>query len=167
MFTAIEHFEKIWSREMKISQSVMDALTDESLDQAVADDHRTLGQMAWHIVTTIPELAAMLDLSVQGPDLNAPIPGRAAEIKQAYKLVSESLLDTIKAGWDDAALQHEDDLWGERWKRGDTLHILVGHEIHHRGQMTVLMRQAGLKVPNIYGPAKEAWEQYGTPPPER
>jgi hypothetical protein len=32
--------------------------------------------------------------------------------------------------------------------------------------MTVLMRQAGLKVPGIYGPAKEEWSIYGAPVPE-
>ncbi|UCG61592.1 MAG: DinB family protein [Candidatus Zixiibacteriota bacterium] len=166
MFTTIEHFEEIWSQEMKFSQNVIDALTDESLDQAVADDHRTLGQMAWHIVTTIPVMATMLDLSLEGPDLNAPVPDSAADIGQAYKKVSETLLGTIKDGWDDTTMHQEDDLWGERWKRGKTLQILIAHEIHHRGQMTVLMRQAGLKVPNIYGPAKEAWDEYGAPPPE-
>jgi uncharacterized damage-inducible protein DinB len=47
-----------------------------------------------------------------------------------------------------------------------TLQILVRHEIHHRGQMTVLMRQARLKLPGIYGPSKEEWSKYGAQPPE-
>ena len=71
----------------------------------------------------------------------------------------------MKTRWDDAALQVEDDLYGETWKRGFTLTVLLNHEIHHRGQMTVLMRQAGLKVPGIYGPSKEEWAGYGTPEP--
>jgi uncharacterized damage-inducible protein DinB len=29
--------------------------------------------------------------------------------------------------------------------------------------MTVLMRQAGIKVPGVYGPAKEEWAAYGMP----
>jgi len=57
-------------------------------------------------------------------------------------------------------------MYGEKWARGVTLHILLVHEIHHRGQMTVLMRQAGLKVPGVYGPAKEEWTQYKMPEPE-
>ena len=32
---------------------------------------------------------------------------------------------------------------------------LVVHQIHHRGQMSVLMRQAGLVPPGIYGPTRE------------
>lgn len=31
--------------------------------------------------------------------------------------------------------------------------------------MTVLMRQAGLLVPDLYGPTKEQWAEYGVPAP--
>lgn len=43
-------------------------------------------------------------------------------------------------------------MYGEIWARGLTLFYLITHQAHHRGQMTVLMRQAGLPVPGIYGP---------------
>jgi len=46
-----------------------------------------------------------------------------------------------------------------------SLQVLVVHQAHHRGQMTVLMRQAGLKVPGVYGPAREEWTAYGMQPP--
>ena len=36
--------------------------------------------------------------------------------------------------------------------------LLIQHQAHHRGQLTVLMRQADLKVPGVYGPSKEEWE---------
>ena len=52
-------------------------------------------------------------------------------------------------------------MYGMSWKRGTTLSILVNHQAHHRGQMTVLMRQAGLMVPGVYGPAKEEWASMG------
>ena len=52
-------------------------------------------------------------------------------------------------------------MYGQRWTRGFTLHALLEHQIHHRGQMTVLMRQAGLRVPGIYGPAREDWASHG------
>ncbi|MEW5994556.1 MAG: DinB family protein, partial [Candidatus Zixiibacteriota bacterium] len=59
----------------------------------------------------------------------------------------------------------QDEMYGEKWERRFTLLALIQHQIHHRGQMTVLMRQAGLKVPSIYGPVLEDWAQYGQPPP--
>jgi len=55
-------------------------------------------------------------------------------------------------------------MYGEVWKNGATLFILVTHQAHHRGQMTVLMRQAGLKVIGVYGPAKEEWLQMNMEP---
>lgn len=45
------------------------------------------------------------------------------------------------------------------------LSLFIKHLIHHRGQMTVLMRQAGLKVPGVYGPSKEKWSQMGMDAP--
>jgi uncharacterized damage-inducible protein DinB len=71
----------------------------------------------------------------------------------------------VKGTWTDATLLEDDEMYGERWKRGFTLLALVKHEIHHRAQMTVLMRQAGLKVPGIYGPALEEWGAFGQEPP--
>ena len=56
-------------------------------------------------------------------------------------------------------------MYGETWINGDTLSALVDHQIHHRGQITVLMRQAGLKVPGIYGPSREDWNKIGMKPP--
>ena len=37
---------------------------------------------------------------------------------------------------------------------------------HHRGQMTILMRQAGLLVPGMYGPSKDEWLAFGEEAPE-
>ena len=60
-----------------------------------------------------------------------------------------------------ATLEELDDMYGQQWPRGLTLAILLNHEIHHRAQMTVLMRQAGLVVPGVFGPSKEEWGEYG------
>ena len=43
---------------------------------------------------------------------------------------------------------------------------LSSHQTHHRGQLSVLMRQAGIAPPGPYGPAKEEWSNYNAPPPE-
>lgn len=166
MFRAIEDFVQNWTYESASTQKQMDQLTDESLAQPISGDHRTLGRIAWHIVTTIPEMMSHVGLKMSEVDFKAPVPKTAAEIKKAYAAVSRQLMDQIKADWNDATLQIEDDMYGEKWKRGITLLILIKHEIHHRGQMTVLMRQAGLKVLGFYGPAKEEWVNYGAPPPE-
>jgi len=57
-------------------------------------------------------------------------------------------------------------MYRSKWSRGFTLHCLGDHETHHRGQMSILMRQAGLVVPGVMGPAKEEWEKMGMQAPE-
>lgn len=166
MFTSIADFERAWTQESGGTQKLLDQLTDASLAQEITDGHRTLGRIAWHIVTTIPEMLSQTGLSLSSIDHKAPVPAAADEIKRAYATASKELLEAVKATWNDDALQVEDELYGEKWKRGLTLAILVNHEIHHRGQMTVLMRQAGLVFPGVYGPAKEEWAGFGAQPPE-
>ena len=73
--------------------------------------------------------------------------------------------EQIKADWNDSTLNVSDDMYGEKWPRGMTLAVLVSHQTHHRAQMTVLMRQANLRVPGVYGPAREEWAPMGVQPP--
>lgn len=165
MIASIAVFEKYWLDESQATQKLLDILTDASLTQAVTPDDRTLGRIAWHITTSIPEMLERTGLEVSGPPPDATLPLGASPIKSAYAQASRSLLEQVKAKWTDATLDVEDEMYGERWKRGFTLQVLINHQIHHRGQMTVLMRQAGLKIPGVYGPSREEWKGFGMGPP--
>lgn len=166
LIRTIEDFENWWLNETTASRKIYVALTDESLDQKIADDHRTLGRIAWHIIQTMVEMPGRVGLKAVGPGEKDPVPKSAAEIQEAYDKAATSLLEQIKANWKDDTLLEEDDMYGSMWTRSFTLFVLIGHEVHHRGQMTVLMRQAGLKVPGIYGPSLEEWVNYGMEAPE-
>lgn len=165
MFTRIEHFKANWAYESEATLKVLRALTDASLAQAVTPGRRTLGRIGWHLVLTIPEMLGQAGLALDGPGENAPVPASAGEIVAAYEKASASLLAQVGAAWSDDSLQIVDAMYGEQWKRGFTLLALVNHQAHHRGQMTVLLRQAGLSVPGVYGPAEEEWAGMGAPAP--
>jgi len=165
MFTKIAQFEGAWKHEAESTLKLLDVLTDASLKQAVTPDDRTLGRIAWHITTSISEMMERAGIKVGGPAPDSLPPASGAEIRSAYAGVSSALVDRIKSDWKDETLQVKDDMYGESWERGFTLMVLITHQIHHRGQMTVLMRQAGLRVPGIYGPAREEWVAYGMPAP--
>jgi uncharacterized damage-inducible protein DinB len=164
MITSIHEFREIWREESNFTRRAIAALSDASLAQPVCDDHRTLGRISWHVIASIPDTMCRTGLSVQGPELDSTPSSKASEHVTAYELASASLVRAID-GWTDADLDTEDDMFGERWTRRFTLQVLINHQIHHRGQMTVLMRQAGLRVPGIYGPAKEDWAQWNMSPP--
>lgn len=166
MFVTIASFLNDWKEESERTGQVLDALTDESLSQAVTDKDRTLGRIAWHIATTIPEMMGHTGLEFASLDPAAPIPVSALAIAKAYRKASRELIEEIQGRWTDDTLRVEDSMYGQKWPRGLTLRILIRHEIHHRAQMTVLMRQAGLKVPGIYGPSRDEWQAMGMTPPE-
>ncbi len=166
MYRKIEDFVSAWETESGLTQKLLDALTDASLKQAVVEGHRTLGRMAWHLVTTIPEMMANTGLKLAAVKHDAPVPATAAGIQQAYAAAAAELLKQVKANWTDPTLLVEDEMYGEKWARGRSTRILIDHQTHHRGQMTVLMRQAGLTVPGVYGPSKEEWAAIGAPAPE-
>lgn len=141
-------------------------LEADNLNQAVTSGHRTLGEIAWHIVVTIPEMMSRTGLGLGSRDPHSSPPASATAIVEGYEAVTSELRGAIKSNWTDQALTETDDMYGETWPRGKTLAALIHHEIHHRGQMTTLLRQAGQKVPGLFGPSKEEWKQYGmeTPP---
>jgi uncharacterized damage-inducible protein DinB len=166
MFRRVADFRKAWEREREGTLKILRALTDDSLSQAVTDEGRTLARLAWHLAQSIGEMMARTGLPIATPARDAPLPDRAAEIARAYETASMAVDEEIAAAWTDATLDVEDNMYGETWPRGQTLQALIVHQAHHRGQMTVLMRQAGIVVPGVYGPAREEWAGYGMTAPE-
>lgn len=160
MYHKISDFINDWTYESEATLKVFNNLTDESLTKKVNDNVRTAGRLAWHITTSISEMAQRTGLSFQAVNENS-LPVTVKEIADAYKTSSENLLNEIKEKWTDETLQQEDDMYGEKWKRGTTLSVIINHQIHHRAQLTVVMRLLGLKVPGIYGPSKEEWTNFG------
>lgn len=166
MITSINQFEHSYSHEIESTQKVIKHITNDSLTKQVHPNVRTLGRLAWHIVTTIPEMSSKMGLTLAGPKEHDPIPSTAKDILTGYSDAAISLLEEVKKNWKDETLEIVDDMYGERWKRGASLEGFIKHEIHHRAQMIVLMRLLGLAVPGVYGPTRDEWKQYGMEAPE-
>lgn len=166
MYRKLEDFINDWTIESESTLKVFKNLTDDSLTKKVDENVRTAGRLAWHITTSIGEMAHRTGLNFKTVDENSTIPKTAKEIIDAYRSDSENLLSEVKANWNDESLSVEDNMYGEMWKRGTTLGVIITHQIHHRAQLTIVMRLLGLKVPGVYGPAKEEWVNYGMPAQE-
>jgi uncharacterized damage-inducible protein DinB len=158
MFHTLKEFLNTWKYESASTISLFEKLTDESLDNKVYAEGRTLARLANHIIESLSELPGKLKLGIEEehPDHHS-----ASALVKNYKEASEKLVEAINANWTDASLEEKNNLYGEEWKNTFSLWVLVLHQVHHRGQMTVLMRQAGIKIPGLYGPAKEEWEAMG------
>ena len=165
MLRAISDFQEAWNQESAITAKVLRALTDASLSHQVVPGGRTLGRVAWHVVLSVSEMGRHAGLTVEGPGEQAGIPD-VATMAATYEQSARSIAEAVARQWTDAMLQEKIPMYGEQWPRSGVLESLIAHQTHHRGQMTVLMRQAGLAVPGVYGPSKEEWAAIGMPAQE-
>lgn len=155
MFTVVRHFSNSWRHESAQTARVLAQVTDQSLGQRAAEGHRTLGELAWHIVVSPRVIIGTTGLTFDGPDRSVPAPSRAAEIQSTYVDAAKAFGAAVERQWTDEMLREKVEFYGGTVPRGLALAITLHHEIHHRGQLTVLMRMAGLKVPGVYGPSKD------------
>jgi len=166
MYYKISDFISDWKYESESTIKVFSNLTDESLTKKVHEKGRTPGILAWHITTSIGEMAHRTGLTFETVDENSTVPSKVSEIIKSYKQASDNMVAEIKEKWNDETLMLEDNMYGQMWMKGTTLGVLVTHQIHHRAQLTIAMRLAGLKVPGVYGPSNEEWAAMGMQPQE-
>jgi uncharacterized damage-inducible protein DinB len=161
MYVTISDFIKEWNREAMLTQNVLDGLTDESLKKQVYPEGRTLGRIAWHLTTNIPDYLTHFGLNIDGVKNAENVPASAKEIAETFKEVSSLVAQIIEKQWTDKSIEQIQEAFGRQESNAQILMGLIKHIVHHRGQITVLMRQAGLKPFGVYGPPKEDWIHLG------
>jgi len=165
MYNTISDFIKEWNSEAMLTQKVLDSLTDDSLKQQVYPEGRTLGRIAWHFTTNIPDYLTEFGLSIDRIESTASVPSSAQEIAITFKNVSSHAAKIIEQQWTDESLGHTQEAFGRTQSNATILMGLIKHIVHHRGQITILMRQAGLKPAGVYGPPEEDWVHLGVKNP--
>lgn len=166
MFQTLDHFLSSWEFEAGATQKLLNNLTDESLKQEITPQNWTLGRIAWHIITAIHIISSNTNLAFEAPTKDFPVPTSAKFIADSYNQASNAFVQALKTQWTDLTMKECIEFIGQQMPNGSLLLFLIQHQTHHRGQMTVLMRQAGLTVPGIYGPSKEEWAKFGMEAPQ-
>lgn len=166
MYTTIQQFVTSFSEEQKITLSLFKAIPNDALTIKVNDDVRSIQRLVWHILITHGEMLGKAGLTIDCPDEHAKPIDTIAKVFELYITSSKSVLEQVQKKWSDEDLKLVIDIYGERWTNGDVLSALIKHEIHHRGQLSILMRLNHIKVPSIYGPSKEDWATYNLPAAE-
>lgn len=159
MYRKVEDFLNDWKVSSEGTLKVIESVTDEKLNQAIVEGHSTLGWIGWHLTSAPAYFAGLLGLTVFIPGDYRNVPDSAKEIAEGYKKVSSEFMEKVKDAFTDEDLTVLVDMHGTETPRGQILRTAIDHQTHHRGQMTVLLRQAGLKVPGVMGPTKEDLQQ--------
>lgn len=160
----VEHlssFLEYWNSECKATDTLLRTIPEELLHRELISGYRSLARLAWHIVQSPKEMLALTGLTIDAPGKDTPVPETLDEIVAAHEKVWHAVEDCLLAEWSDSSLRLVDAMYGEKWTRSFTLGCLLLHLVHHRGQMTVLLRLGKAKVKGLYGPSKEEWANYG------
>jgi uncharacterized damage-inducible protein DinB len=161
MYRVLNDFLDDWKYESESTLKTFNNISDEKKNQKITPDGRSLGYIAWHITQSLPEIMHRIGFKFDTYKEQVPEPEKFSEVISFYKLYSDQIFNQVKENWTDEILNDETNMYGETWKMGKVLSMLVIHQAHHRAQMTVLMRQAGLPVPGVYGPSREEWAAMG------
>lgn len=156
MLIDAQSFLTVYGWESQTTANVLAALTDASLKQDKAKGHNmTTGDIAWHIATAPVYMLNQVGCAIDPALAAKPEQLTMDQIKDTHTKINAQVKEQIgaKTPEDLAKMYHVFGMMD--WSAGQMLGIMMHHEIHHRGQLSVLMRQAGLVVPSIYGPTLE------------
>jgi uncharacterized damage-inducible protein DinB len=149
--------------EARSTRRVLERVPDNRLGWRPHEKSRTLGQLAWHIAVVPGAVAEFVALPspAQAPEVRPdPTPAKSAELIPALDQ-SIAKAKKILGGMDDATLMAT---W--RMMKGDReifaipraamlRSVMLNHWYHHRGQLTVYLRELGVPLPSIYGPTAD------------
>ena len=151
-----------FEQETQTTRRVLERVPDDQLAWRPHEKARTLGELALH-VAMVPGGVAELVASpspAQAPQFADPSPKSASELIPALDH-SIAKVKEVLGGMDDAALTAT---W--RLMQGDRellavprvamlRSVMLNHWYHHRGQLTVYLRELGVPIPSIYGPSAD------------
>ena len=149
-------------QEAQTTRRVLERVPDNQLAWRPHEKARTLGELALH-VATVPGGVAELVASpspAQAPQFTDPSPksargadpGARPEHRESEEGARRHGRRGAMATW--RMMQGERELFAI--PRVALLRsIMLNHWYHHRGQLTVYLRELGVPIPSIYGPSAD------------
>jgi len=164
MYRKISDFLEDWGQEFQSTKNLIALLSDNELNFSPSKNIRPIGDLVFHIVGTPGTLITEMGFSNNMLNwYSDPIESIEGLVENFVKSNIE-LIDIISK-WTDNDLEEQVSVLGGSYKKGYILStLLIGHQAHHRGQLTILMRLKNLKLIEMYGPTYESWVEMGEEP---
>ena len=148
-------------QEAQTTRRVLERVPQEHLGWKPHAKSMTLGQLARH-VTLIPGGVAsgVEHLTMQVPNFPQPtvenvrelIPLLDESVAKAHAILGPMSDDDMRATW---RLLNGDQTIMAMPRMAFLRAIMLNHWYHHRGQLSVYLRQLGVPLPSIYGPSAD------------
>jgi uncharacterized damage-inducible protein DinB len=148
-------------QEATTTRRVLERVPDDQLGWRPHKKARTLGELALHVAGTPGAVATLAAQSeIQAPTFTDPSPTSASELIPA---LDESIATAkrVLGKMDDATLNAK---WRMMRDGREIMSIpriallrsiMLNHWYHHRGQLSVYLRELGVAIPSIYGPSAD------------
>jgi uncharacterized damage-inducible protein DinB len=159
--TIAEALLKELEQEAPATRRVLERVPNEKLGFKPHEKSWTLGQLALHVAQLPGGIADLSTRSpAQAPQFNQGsaksaaelIPAFEASLAKARQVLSGATDDELKAEW--VLMNGDQEIW--RVPRVALLRtLMLNHAYHHRGQLTVYLRELDVPVPSIYGPSAD------------
>jgi uncharacterized damage-inducible protein DinB len=156
-------------RELANSRAVLERVPDEHLDWKPHPKSFSLGSLALHVARLPYWIQNTLENDVF--DLAAPMPRAAPptsrqEILDTFEQTVAAMRAALDTADDAALLRPWEMRMGDKvLQRMPKLAVVrsfgISHFIHHRGQLTVYLRQLDVPLPPIYGPTADEQPNFG------
>lgn len=162
---AKEIFLRIWEREAKTTQKVMHAFPPESLGFKPHERSRSIRDLAWQCVIDERVIEKILDGAndLRNAPPSPPPPEKMEEIAAAHEAAHRNASDKMRRPETEFSQKVTVTTRGGsiQLEQAETIWDNLLDQIHHRGQLTIYLRQAGGKVPSIYGPSGDEGMSFG------
>ena len=155
------------SEEAVGTRKVLERVPTDKFSWQPHEKSITFGKLASHIAYTPGWVATIVGMDELVTDADsAPPPGAGSteellktfddKVKEALLILENATDDTLAANW---RMKSGDTVVVDMPRDGTVRKYVLNHMIHHRGQLTVYLRENGIPLPALYGPSadKEGW----------
>src|SRR6266498_4193603 len=149
-------------QEARTTRRVLERIPDDQLGWRPHAKARTLGELAMH-VAVIPGALAQLIASpspAQIGNFTDPVPKDTSELISALDESIAKAKKVLGGMGDDAVVATWRLMGGEREllavpRIAMLRSVMLNHWYHHRGQLTVYLKELDVPIPSIYGPSAD------------
>ena len=154
----LEMFLSSWDREAANTVKLLQALPTAQYDFRPDPTGRSLGELAWHLAEGDAYMSFGIErgqftMSEKPPNIERP---RTVEaLAPGYERVHREAAARIRSLTPSDLDRTIPFFTGPTTIRDILWNMIIGHGIHHRGQLSLMCRLAGGQAPGLYGPNRE------------
>lgn len=152
----IAEFIDLWEYESALTKALLDAIPPDRLDFRPDPHGRSIGELAWHIAQLEAIFSNMArERTFGGRPAGLERPPTVPELASGYARIHREAVERVR-GLRPEDLDREFPFFDRQISVRSVLRFpLLHHEIHHRGQLMMMIRQAGGVPSRVYGPNRE------------